>query len=86
MRTCNKCVLHRPYEVFMWPCLMRSECLATAARIPSVSHQSNSIRKVDWRANLSQRGRSSQGLSQNSGSDSFLELSRHVSSESPSNN
>lgn len=41
--SCNKCMLYRPYEVLMRPCLMRSECLATAARIRSVSDQSNKI-------------------------------------------
>lgn len=41
--SCNKRMLYRPYEVLMRPCLMRSECLATAAGIHSVSDQSNKI-------------------------------------------
>lgn len=41
--SCYKCMLYRPYEVLMWSCLMRSECWATAARIHSVSDQSNKI-------------------------------------------
>lgn len=41
--SCNKRMLYRPYEVLMRPCLMRRECLATAARIHSVSAQSNKI-------------------------------------------
>lgn len=43
----NKCRLYRPYEVLMRPCLMRSECLATATRIHSVSDQSNKIPRDD---------------------------------------